>query len=214
MLRNFSPVFDFVQSVVMQDAAVKDHNQVYCVLSIFTNGNVHNVEETVAALKEVDDAPLSVVVVGVGPSDFSDMKFLNDHASVVFVDMKSAGGSNGLAEQTLKCIPDHLVKYFMSNQMKPNAPAEPDEIVIEPFVDENEEGGQQGEVTKPPDKKSELCEKAKQIGMRQAMRQGRRILDQQKRKIFGRRGGRPPTSQQAFDKIMDQQVNKLMNMFK
>jgi len=170
----------------------------------------------------VEDDPLSIVVIGVGPSNFHDMKFLDDQPRVKFVDMKTVEGSggsdssSGLAEQSLKMIPDQLVSYFKSKDIKPNAPVDADEIFIEPFGEgdgDDQEGQGDGEET-PPDKKSEIYDKVKQHGMRQIMRQGRRMLDQQKRKIFGRRGGRPPTNQQALDKMMDQQVNKLMNMFK
>ena len=205
-----------------QEAALKEKRQEYSILAIFSNGGVSNVEETIAALKEVQDDPLSIVVIGVGPSQFDDMKFLDDQPRVRFVDMKTVEGSGGsdsssrLAEQSLQMIPDQLVSYFKSKDIKPNAPVEADEIFIEPFGEgsgDDEEGQGDGEDS-PPDKKSEIYEKVKQHGMRQVMRQGRRLLDQQKRKIFGRRGGRPPTNQQAFDKMMDQQVNKLMNMFK
>lgn len=181
-----------------------------------------------SALKKVEDSPLSIVVVGVGPSTFDDMHFLDDRPRVKFVDMKAVdgGSGNGLAEQTLRTIPDQLVSYFVSRDIKPNAPLETDEIFIEPFSEENvgtgdeptqEPQGDEAASTadqQPTDKKAELYKQVKQHGMRQVMRQGRRLIDQQKRKIFGRCGGRPPTNQQTFDKLMDTQVNKLMNVFK
>ena len=200
-----------------QNEALKEKRQEYSILAIFTNGGIYDVDETIKALKDVEDDPLSVVVIGVGPSEFNDMKFLDEQPRVKFVNMKSVDGdsssSSGLAEQSLKMIPDQLVSYFVRKDIKPNAPVEADEIFIEPFGEGDGGEEQAGEET-PPDKKSELYNKVKEHGMRQIMRQGRRIIDQQKRKIFGRRGGRPPTTQQAFDRIMDQQVNKLMKVFK
>ena len=52
--------------------------QEYSILAIFTNGNVHDKEVTIKAIEEVIDDPLSIVVIGVGPSDFNDMTFLNE----------------------------------------------------------------------------------------------------------------------------------------
>jgi hypothetical protein len=127
-------------------SAIKEGSQNFTILTIFTNGNVHSVEETVAALGNVAEAPLSVVVMGVGPSDFGDMSFLNecqekDGTRVHFVDTKLLLQQDGddnendkaLTEKTLSVIPKQLVSYFSSKNIQPNPPVEPDEIVIEPF---------------------------------------------------------------------------------
>jgi hypothetical protein len=119
---------------------------VYTILTIFTNGNVHSVEETIAALGNVQEEPLSVVVVGVGPSDFGDMAFLKDCQTegkrVHFVDTKLHQEDQALlTEETLSVIPEQLVSYFSSKNIQPNAPVETDEIVIEPFNSEEGDGG-------------------------------------------------------------------------
>ena len=105
----------------------------------------------------------------------------------------------------MKEIPDQLVAFYVSQNISPNSPIEPDEIVIEPYKEEEE--------VKPgnnkPDKKNELLGKVKDQGMRQVMRQGKRILNQQARKIFGVRGRRPLTKQGMMDMLCDKQVNKL-----
>jgi hypothetical protein len=113
-------------------------NQEYSILIIFTNGNVHSKEEVIAAIAEVASDPLSIVVVGVGPGDFGNMKFLNekrnDRDHVLFVEMKThEQDENALSEATLKPIPAQLVNYFVSNGIRPNPPVDTDEIVIEPF---------------------------------------------------------------------------------
>jgi hypothetical protein len=192
--------------------AQQNGGQQYSILCILTNGNVHSVEETIAALNDVHNDPISIIVVGVGPSSFDDMKFLNkinpSHGGglsrVQFVEMKNGD----LAQEALNVIPEHLVQYFLSNNIKPNPPIEADDIVVEPYNEQEEEQEQK------PNKKNELLEKVKKEGQRQVMRQAKRIFDQQSRKLFGRRRGRQPTKQQVFDKLLDQQVNKVVSLFK
>lgn len=118
-------------------------------------------EETIAALADVQDDPLSVVVVGVGPSDFTDMSFLkecrekgDDGAAgmrVHFVDTKLHDEDQTLTEETLSIIPAQLVRYFSSKGISPNPPVETDEIVIEPFQEEEEQQQQEGDPANKPD---------------------------------------------------------------
>jgi hypothetical protein len=183
-------------------------NQQYHILCIFTNGNVHDVEATKAVLNAVQNEPLSIVVVGVGPGNFNNMQFLNEFkpqggspSRVQFVEMKSGGG---LANKTLKEIPDQLVSFYVAHNIAPNNPIEPDEIVIEPYKEEDDKPDK-------PGKKNELLEKVKSQGMRQVMRQGKRILNQQVGKIFGVRGRRPLSKQGMVDMLCDKQVNKFTN---
>jgi hypothetical protein len=172
-------------------------NQEYSILIIFTNGNVHNEEETIAAIDAVSSEPLSIVVVGVGPGDFGKMSFLNekrnDRDYVLFVEMKAhEQDEDALSEATLKPIPAQLVSYFVSEGIRPNPPVESDEIVIEPFnealdvevdVTTSESGEVQVHCNAKPEE-SKFTKYGKQ-GTTMFMKQGQTILNRQK-KTFGR----------------------------
>jgi hypothetical protein len=172
-------------------------NQEYSILIIFTNGNVDNKEEVIAAIAEVSSEPLSIVVVGVGPGDLGDMNFLNekrnDRDNLLFVEMKThEQDENALSEATLKPIPAQLVDYFVSNGIRPNPPVDTDEIVIEPFnealdvevdVTTSESGEVEVHCNVVPEE-SKFQKYGKQ-GTALFMKQGKTILNKQK-KTFGR----------------------------
>jgi hypothetical protein len=61
-----------------QEKAKQKGQQAYTILLIVTDGAVSDSQATAASLQQVSDAPLSVVIVGVGDADFSSMEFLDD----------------------------------------------------------------------------------------------------------------------------------------
>jgi hypothetical protein len=208
--------------ISQQDTAMESDNQAYSILIIFTNGNVHSVDETVAALDEVKDEPLSIVLVGLGPSDFSDMPFLNERQGngdrVQFVDMKAhQDRDDALTEETLKEIPQQLVSYFVSKEIRPNPPVETDEIMIEPFNEEeevkadiviSESGDIQIETdAKPPaadDGNNEEPSKLRIFGGK-AKAMVMPMLMQQGKKQFGRV---KMNMQRKFDRMVNTKVNE------
>ena len=185
--------------------------QSYSILIIFTNGNVHSVKETEAALEEVKDEPLSIIIVGVGPGDFGDMAFIGKLQSqgsrVQFVDLK-AHGENELAEECLKEVPVQLAKYFSDKGVQPNPPIATDEIVIEPFKEENEVQAnvvvsESGDIQVESDTKPEQGSKIKNYA-----RQGANMAYTKGRSMFQKQFGR--VSKQMTRK-MDQMVNAKVN---
>jgi len=50
--------------------------QAYSILILLTNGGPTEPNKTVQALQTVDDAPLSVVIVGVGGGNFDGMQLV------------------------------------------------------------------------------------------------------------------------------------------
>lgn len=54
----------------------------YTILLLLTDGAVSDVEATKQALASVADAPLSIIIVGIGNADFSAMQFLDDFEKV------------------------------------------------------------------------------------------------------------------------------------
>jgi hypothetical protein len=122
-----------------QEAAKAQGKQAYTVLLILTDGSVSDPAATAEILKQIRNAPLSVVIVGVGTADFGAMQFLDDASSgdtdiAQFVSFNQhCSNSVALTSETLHEIPDQLVGYFQRNGIQPLAAVQrgDDEIVIE-----------------------------------------------------------------------------------
>jgi hypothetical protein len=117
----------------------------YMILMIITDGEITDVLDTIDALVAADDAPLSIVIVGVGSDcDFQQMSVLDGdsnvlHASdgrvsrrdlVQFVPMKNFANvpPPGLANEVLYEIPAQVLKW--ANLVGYKAPAAAAENVI------------------------------------------------------------------------------------
>ena len=112
------------------EAAQRRGQQTYTILLIVTDGEVSDVSATAQCLDNVSNAPLSVVIVGVGNADFSGMRFLDDFATkgskrdiAQFVQFNQhSSNSVALTSETLREIPDQLVQYFQRNNIAPLPP--------------------------------------------------------------------------------------------
>lgn len=121
-----------------QQKAAAVGKQAYTILLILTDGSVSDVDATARCINQIKDAPLSIVIVGIGQADFSAMQFLDDHSSdvditqfVVFDQHKHS--STSLTRATLDEIPSQLEAYFQRHGIMPNPPIEvqEDEIVVD-----------------------------------------------------------------------------------
>lgn len=113
--------------------------QAYSILLIFTNGGPNNnniFESCKAALKEADDAPLSVVIMGLGKGGgFANSKKLAEPVAgsrhkVTFV--RYQRGQKAVAKAALHSIPKQLENYFISKHMDPQPESDSEEISVEP----------------------------------------------------------------------------------
>jgi hypothetical protein len=142
-----------------QEQTARFGQQAYTILLILTDGAVSNVEETKQAINAASDAPLSIVIVGIGDADFSTMHFLDNFADntgggrdiVQFVEFsKHKHDKRSLTRETLDEIPDQLVDYFFSKGIKPLPPisgsqislvgSEPDEEDVDLALDVGPDG--------------------------------------------------------------------------
>ena len=114
-----------------QEAAKRIGQQAYTILLIVTDGAVSDVNGTKRAIAAASDAPLSIVIVGIGNADFSAMQFLDDFQMqegggrdiCQFVEFsRHASNKISLTQATLDEIPDQLVDYFVSRGIKPLPP--------------------------------------------------------------------------------------------
>ena len=143
----FDQVIDVAnkRSRAMQEQAEAEGEQSYTILLILTDGAVADAGATMQALERAVDAPLSIVIVGVGNEDFSDMRFLDDAPAkfgrdmVQFVEFNNyCEKSPALTSHTLQEIPDQLVSYFQARGIDPLPPiqVEEEEIAVDPEEEE------------------------------------------------------------------------------
>ena len=108
------------------EMAQQQGSQSYTVLLILTDGAVSDPQATAQCLDQASNAPMSVVIVGVGGADFSSMQFLDDSAGpgkrdiAQFVEFnKHKNNSVSLTSETLKEVPAQLTMYFQSHGIAP-----------------------------------------------------------------------------------------------
>jgi len=126
--------------------------QVYYVLMILTDGEIHDMRETKSLVVEASSLPLSIIIVGVGNENFRNMEALDSDEGLLrddngrfarrdivqFVPFKKFGGNPQLlAKEVLAEIPKQITGYMKMighepvfteqvpmNQLGPSAPEE------------------------------------------------------------------------------------------
>ena len=122
----------------------------YTILLLLTDGAVSDVEATKRTLRSIADAPLSIVIVGIGNADFSAMQFLDDFETrngfnrdiVQFVEFRNHEHDKmALTRATLDEIPDQLVNFFLARGImpRPDANFSSSNIVVDDVNDNEEE---------------------------------------------------------------------------
>ena len=132
---HFTPV---IKHMARQAEKYKSKPTVYSILLIITDGIITDMEETKEAIIDASDLPLSIIIVGVGDEDFSQMDQLDGDKRklsvlgkegkrkeatrdiVQFVKMNPVEGEAGevfagkeeLAEEVLKEIPGQVEKWM------------------------------------------------------------------------------------------------------
>ncbi|CAD6198984.1 unnamed protein product [Caenorhabditis auriculariae] len=102
----------------------------YHVLAIFTRGSVSDLKDIQQAVNAASEAPLSVIIIGMGEGDFSSLQKISSRKKdangkrecVEFFQMKTllngaetpAQNKSRIAERALRNVPNHLV-HFMHN---------------------------------------------------------------------------------------------------
>lgn len=118
------------QATSAQQRAMANGGQCYTILLILTDGSVSDPQATARSLEAACNAPLSVVIVGIGNADFGAMQFLDDFSTrrgkrdiVQFVPFgQHSRSSHDLTSATLDEIPTQLTGYFQSMGIQPLPP--------------------------------------------------------------------------------------------
>jgi vacuolar-type H+-ATPase subunit F/Vma7 len=70
----FAPVVDAATRCAVESFAT---SRTYTVLLIITDGCINDIKDTIDRIVAATDAPLSIVIIGVGNADFSSMQLLD-----------------------------------------------------------------------------------------------------------------------------------------
>ena len=81
----FAPLLSEVNKFTAAKAQINPFN--YTVLLILTDGVIHDMDETIAQVIESSYLPLSIIIVGVGKENFSQMHALDSDDSVRYHDL-------------------------------------------------------------------------------------------------------------------------------
>ena len=130
---NFAPLIkDLIR--VCKENIEKGDKMSYNILMILTDGQIDDMDDTKNALVEASFLPISVIIIGIGKCDFSNMDILDadenplidnngkkaDRDLVQFVPYnKYKDDPSKLAEQVLEEIPTQIVEYYHHNNIYP-----------------------------------------------------------------------------------------------
>jgi len=125
-----------IEAATFQTIKLSKKRPCYTVLAVFTAGDFFDLLETVDLIcTAAEDAPISIVIIGVGNNDFSSVKKLCGDQNgklrdsrgipiareiVTFVSFKEFGGNaTEVIAEALKEIPEQFVEYHLMNGTKP-----------------------------------------------------------------------------------------------
>mmetsp|Transcript_6924 Transcript_6924/g.6568 ORF Transcript_6924/g.6568 Transcript_6924/m.6568 type:complete len:131 (-) Transcript_6924:241-633(-) len=124
--KDFTKIIDVAASKAT--TKYQEHRS-YSLLLIFTDGKVADMSSTLTKLKSVSSLSLSIIIVGVGPADFSAYLELLDNQerdtywrnNTSFVSFNAIhGDTNALSQEALRFFPDQLVDFYMRNNIYPS----------------------------------------------------------------------------------------------
>ena len=109
---------------------------IYQTLLILTDGQIHDMDKVIDLIISCCQLPLSIIIVGVGNADFSNMQRLDGDGGlygskgqkairdiVQFVPFRDVQfNPDVLAQQLLAQLPGQVVQYFQSMGVAPNKP--------------------------------------------------------------------------------------------
>ncbi|XP_065064940.1 copine-3-like [Rhopilema esculentum] len=131
---NFSPVIRHVSRFAAEESKTGVANA-YFILLILTDGEITDMDETIKAIVEASYLPLSIIIVGVGSANFSNMEYLDADKQrlsfggktaardiVQFVPFREFKGAppHSLAKCVLAEVPAQVTSYFKMKGIAPN----------------------------------------------------------------------------------------------
>jgi hypothetical protein len=129
--------FQYVISGALEVAKANVQRNIYSCLLIITDGEIHDMQQTIDLIVAASTLPLSIIIIGVGNETFENMRQLDcDNGSltnskgqkasrdlVQFVCYNDYGGNKAqLAKEVLAELPKQLCEYKRIVGLKPNNP--------------------------------------------------------------------------------------------
>ncbi|XP_059093115.1 copine-9-like [Tigriopus californicus] len=130
----FAPVINYMAEV----AKINQDGRKYYVLLIITDGVIQDFKQTKSAIVNASHLPLSIIIVGVGEADFTEMEALDSDERLLqsngrtasrdivqFTELRRYAKENGnwkkaaLAMDVLSEVPTQLVEWMENNGKKP-----------------------------------------------------------------------------------------------
>ena len=128
----FCPVIQSVYDKIKNNKNEPDFINHYFILMILTDGLIHDMKKTIDILVDCAYIPLSVIIIGIGDADFTNMNILDGDENLLvnsknettkrdlvqfveynkFKDFLSNGKNNDLTEEVLKEIPRQVEEYY------------------------------------------------------------------------------------------------------
>ncbi|XP_069544690.1 copine-4-like isoform X1 [Brachyistius frenatus] len=135
---NIAPIIQKVAHSASQEVHTKEAMQ-YFILLILTDGVITDMADTREAIVQASHLPMSVIIVGIGNADFSDMQMLDGDDGILrspkgepvlrdivqfvpFHNFKHASPA-ALAKSVLAEVPNQVVDYYNSRGIKPKRPS-------------------------------------------------------------------------------------------
>ncbi|XP_061573714.1 copine-4 isoform X1 [Cololabis saira] len=135
---NIAPIIQKVAKTASQEVHTKEAMQ-YFILLILTDGVITDMADTREAIVQASHLPMSVIIVGIGNADFSDMQMLDGDDGILrspkgepvlrdivqfvpFRNFKHASPA-ALAKSVLAEVPNQVVDYYNSKGIKPKVPS-------------------------------------------------------------------------------------------
>ena len=129
---NFEDVIRKVISNIKNDLENRPEQNHYYILMILTDGIINDMDKTIDAIIEGSQLPFSIIIIGIGNADFTNMELLDGDKEplisssgeirkrdiVQFVPFKEFQNEKGvndgdeLAEEVLKEIPRQIEEYY------------------------------------------------------------------------------------------------------
>ncbi|CAJ1061231.1 copine-4 isoform X1 [Xyrichtys novacula] len=136
---NIAPIIQKVANSASQEVHTKEAMQ-YFILLILTDGVITDMADTREAIVQASHLPMSVIIVGIGNADFSDMQMLDRDDGILrslkgepvlrdivqfvpFRNFKQASPA-ALAKSVLAEVPNQVVDYYNMKGIKPKVPSE------------------------------------------------------------------------------------------
>ncbi|XP_058740583.1 protein BONZAI 3-like isoform X2 [Vicia villosa] len=131
----FGPVINKAAQMAADSLSLYNNSAKYHVLLIITDGVVTDLQESINALVNASDLPLSILIVGVGNTDFKSMEILDaDNGRrlksstgrvatrdiVQFVPMREVhSGQISVVQALLEELPNQFLTFMRSRDIKP-----------------------------------------------------------------------------------------------